>query len=111
MRHSAIRISDVVFAKVNRTQSFASDAASNGVALTREGRKAFYRAYELLVDTLVAHPIFAHLVSYARNLWWAFDFRDRLIGTQNRTKWNPRYYSVIKGCKWARMDETEIGPK
>lgn len=42
--------------------------AGEGVALTAEGRKAFYRAYELRMDTLVTHPIFGYRVSYRRLL-------------------------------------------
>ncbi|MGA7416312.1 MAG: CRISPR-associated endonuclease Cas1, partial [Bryobacteraceae bacterium] len=38
--------------------------AGGGVALKNEGRKAFYRAYELRMDTLVTHPIFGYRVSY-----------------------------------------------
>ena len=42
--------------------------AGAGVALTSEGRKAFYRSYELRMDTLVTHPIFGYRVSYRRLL-------------------------------------------
>jgi CRISPR-associated protein Cas1 len=42
--------------------------AGGGVALTSEGRKGFYRAYELRMDTLVTHPIFGYRVSYRRLL-------------------------------------------
>lgn len=42
--------------------------AGAGVALTNEGRKSFYRAYELRMDTLVTHPIFGYRVSYRRLL-------------------------------------------
>lgn len=38
------------------------------VALTTEGRRAFYRAYELRMDTLVTHPLFDYRVSYRRML-------------------------------------------
>jgi CRISPR-associated protein Cas1 len=40
----------------------------NSVMLTANGRKAFYRAYELRMDTLVTHPIFEYRVSYRRLL-------------------------------------------
>ena len=40
----------------------------SAVALTAEGRKAFYRAYELRMDTLVTHPLFEYRVSYRRLL-------------------------------------------
>jgi CRISP-associated protein Cas1 len=42
--------------------------AGGGVALTSEGRKNFYRAYELRMDMLVTHPIFGYRVSYRRLL-------------------------------------------
>jgi len=38
------------------------------VALTAAGRKAFFRAYELRMDTLVTHPLFECRVSYRRLL-------------------------------------------
>jgi CRISP-associated protein Cas1 len=38
------------------------------VALTAGGRKAFFRAYELRMDTLVTHPLFDYRVSYRRML-------------------------------------------
>jgi CRISPR-associated protein Cas1 len=38
------------------------------VALTAAGRKAFFRAYELRMDTLVTHPLFEYRVSYRRLL-------------------------------------------
>jgi CRISPR-associated protein Cas1 len=38
------------------------------VALTAAGRKAFFRAYELRMDTLVTHPLFDYRVSYRRLL-------------------------------------------
>jgi len=40
--------------------------AGPGVALTPSGRKAFFRAYELRMDTLVTHPFFDYRVSYRR---------------------------------------------
>lgn len=38
------------------------------VALKPQGRKAFYRAYELRVDTLVTHPLFEYRLTYRRLL-------------------------------------------
>ena len=38
------------------------------VALTAGGRKGFFRAYELRMDTLVTHPLFDYRVSYRRLL-------------------------------------------
>lgn len=40
----------------------------NAVALTPDGRKAFFRAYEQRMDTLVTHPLFGYRVSYRRVL-------------------------------------------
>ncbi len=42
--------------------------AGPGVALTPNGRKALFRAYELRMDTLVTHPLFDYRVSYRRLL-------------------------------------------
>lgn len=42
--------------------------AGPAVALTPEGRKGFFRAYELRMDTLVTHPLFDYRVSYRRLL-------------------------------------------
>jgi CRISPR-associated protein Cas1 len=38
------------------------------VALTPSGRKGFFRAYELRMDSLVTHPLFHYRVSYRRLL-------------------------------------------
>ena len=38
------------------------------VALTPSGRRGFFRAYELKMDTLVTHPMFEYRVSYRRLL-------------------------------------------
>jgi len=38
------------------------------VALTPGGRRAFFRAYELRMDTLVTHPLFEYRVTYRRLL-------------------------------------------
>jgi CRISP-associated protein Cas1 len=45
------------------------------VALTPAGRKAFFRAYELRMDTLVTHPLFDYRVSYRRLL----EIQSRLL--------------------------------
>ena len=42
--------------------------AGESVALTPGGRKGFFRAYELRMDTLVTHPLFEYRVSYRRLL-------------------------------------------
>ena len=40
----------------------------DAVALTPSGRKAFFRAYEQRMDTLVTHPLFGYRVNYRRLL-------------------------------------------
>jgi len=42
--------------------------AGNSVALTADGRKAFFRAYEQRMDSLVTHPIFGYRINYRRVL-------------------------------------------
>jgi CRISPR-associated protein Cas1 len=42
--------------------------AGGAVALTASGRKGFFRAYEMRMDTLVTHPLFEYRVSYRRLL-------------------------------------------
>jgi len=42
--------------------------AGASVALTPAGRKGFFRAYELRMDSLVTHPLFEYRVSYRRLL-------------------------------------------
>ena len=48
------------------------------VALTPDGRKAFYRAYEQRMDTLVTHPLFGYRVTYRRIL----EIQTRLLARQ-----------------------------
>lgn len=43
-------------------------AAGNSVALTADGRKVFFRAYEQRMDQLATHPLFDYRVSYRRML-------------------------------------------
>jgi CRISPR-associated protein Cas1 len=42
--------------------------AGPSVALTPEGRRGFFQAYEARMDTLVTHPVFGYRVSYRRLL-------------------------------------------
>ena len=42
--------------------------AGPAVALKPDGRKAFFRAYEQRMDTLVTHPLFGYRVNYRRVL-------------------------------------------
>jgi CRISPR-associated protein Cas1 len=43
-------------------------SAGDAVALTVEGRKSFFQAYEQRMDSLVTHPLFGYRVSYRRLL-------------------------------------------
>ena len=43
-------------------------SAGDAVALTADGRKAFFRAYEQRMDQLITHPLFDYRVSYRRIL-------------------------------------------
>jgi CRISPR-associated protein Cas1 len=49
-----------------RTRDFV--AAGPAVSLSAGGRKGFFHAYELRMDTMVTHPIFDYRVSYRRLL-------------------------------------------
>ena len=42
--------------------------AGNSVSLTPSGRKAFFRAFEQRMDTLVTHPVFGYRINYRRVL-------------------------------------------
>ncbi|MCS7023156.1 MAG: CRISPR-associated endonuclease Cas1 [Bryobacteraceae bacterium] len=55
---------------INTKMVTASDfvRAGSSVALTPAGRKGFFRAYELRMDTLVTHPLFNYRVTYRRLL-------------------------------------------
>ena len=59
-----------VLTAVNTGMVTARDFVRVGgsVALTTAGRKGFFRAYELRMDTLVTHPLFEYRVSYRRML-------------------------------------------
>jgi len=43
-------------------------SAGNAVGLAANGRRAFFRAYELRMDSMVTHPLFNYRVSYRRLL-------------------------------------------
>jgi CRISPR-associated protein Cas1 len=63
-------VDSAVVTAINTKMVGPRDFVSSGtaVSLTAEGRKAFYRAYELRMDTMVTHPIFQYRVSYRRLL-------------------------------------------
>lgn len=59
-----------VITAINTGMVAPRDFVSSGgaVGLTTGGRKAFFRAYEARMDTLVTHPLFDYRVSYRRML-------------------------------------------
>lgn len=59
-----------VLSAINTRMVTARDFIQSGdaVALRPEGRKAFFRAYEQRMDTLVTHPLFGYRVNYRRIL-------------------------------------------
>lgn len=60
----------VVLTAINTRMVTAADFIRSGpsVALKPNGRKGFFRAYELRMDMLVTHPMFDYRVSYRRLL-------------------------------------------
>lgn len=60
----------VVLTAINTGMVTTGDFIRSGpsVALKPSGRKGFFRAYELRMDTLVTHPMFDYRVSYRRLL-------------------------------------------
>jgi CRISPR-associated protein Cas1 len=60
------------------------------VALKPEGRKAFFRAYEQRMDTLVTHPLFNYRVNYRRIL----EIQTRLLA-RCLTHEIPRYPAFV----------------
>jgi CRISP-associated protein Cas1 len=63
-------VDSAVINAINTRMISLSDFITVGksVVLRPSGRKAFYRAYELRMDTLVTHPMFNYRVSYRRLL-------------------------------------------
>jgi CRISPR-associated protein Cas1 len=64
--------------------------AGPAVALKPEGRKAFFRAYEQRMDTLVTHPLFNYRVNYRRVL----EIQTRLLA-RYLTGEVPRYTPFV----------------
>lgn len=59
-----------VLSAINTRMVTAKDfiRAGESVALRPDGRKAFFRAYEQRMDTLVTHPLFGYRLNYRRML-------------------------------------------
>ena len=60
----------VVLSAINTRMVTSKDFVKTGdaVSLNPAGRKGFFRAYELRMDTMVTHPLFDYRVSYRRLL-------------------------------------------
>jgi CRISPR-associated protein Cas1 len=73
----ALIVDSAVLTAVNTGMVTARDfvRAGGAVALTVGGRKAFFRSYEMRMDTLVTHPLFEYRVSYRRLL----EIQSRLL--------------------------------
>jgi CRISPR-associated protein Cas1 len=73
----ALIVDSAVLTAVNTGMVTARDfvRAGGAVALTAGGRKAFFRAYEMRMDSLVTHPLFEYRVSYRRLL----EIQSRLL--------------------------------
>jgi CRISPR-associated protein Cas1 len=71
-------VDSAVISAINTRMIGPQDFLISGgaVALTPSGRKAFFRAYELRMDTLATHPLFNYRVSYRRLL----EIQSRLLG-------------------------------
>lgn len=63
-------VDSAVISCINQRMVTTSDFISAGgaVALTPNGRKAFFRAYEQRMDQMIVHPLFGYRVSYRRLL-------------------------------------------
>jgi CRISP-associated protein Cas1 len=70
-----------VLAAINTRMVTPKDFVQAGpaVALTPAGRKAFFRSYELRMDSLVTHPLFEYRVSYRRLLEIQARFLARVL--------------------------------
>jgi CRISPR-associated protein Cas1 len=66
----ALIADSAVLTAINTRMVTLADFVQSGpsVALKQAGRKGFFRAYELRMDTLVTHPMFDYRVSYRRVL-------------------------------------------
>ncbi|MDQ2844285.1 MAG: CRISPR-associated endonuclease Cas1 [Acidobacteriota bacterium] len=66
----ALIVDSAVISAINTKMVTPRDFVRSGdaVSLTAEGRKGFYRAYELRMDAMVTHPLFGYRVSYRRLL-------------------------------------------
>ncbi|MGB8887183.1 MAG: CRISPR-associated endonuclease Cas1 [Candidatus Korobacteraceae bacterium] len=66
----ALIADSAVLTAINTRMVTPADFIQSGppVALKPSGRKGFFRAYELRMDTLVTHPMFDYRVSYRRLL-------------------------------------------
>lgn len=77
-------------------------AAGDSVALNFDGRESFCRAYELRMDSFVAHPLFDYRASYRRLL----EIQPRpLAPALQGASVNIPFSSHVKGSRAARWRE------
>lgn len=81
-----------VLSAINNRMITPNDFVQAGpaVMLKPEGRKAFFRAYEQRMDTLITHPLFGYRVNYRRVLEIQTRLMARLL-----TREIPRYEPFI----------------
>ena len=74
----ALIADSAVLSAINTRMVTQADFVQSGSSLSLKftGRKGFFRAYELRMDTLVTHPMFDYRVSYRRVL----EIQARLLG-------------------------------
>lgn len=84
-------VDSAVISAINNRMVTPADfvRAGEAVALTPGGRKGFFRAYELRMDTMATHPLFDYRVSYRRML----EIQARLLGKflQGEIGWYPAF--------------------
>lgn len=71
----------VVLTAINTRMVTSADFVKSGPAgaLKPGGRKGFFHAYEMRMDTLVTHPLFEYRVSYRRLLEIQARLRARFL--------------------------------
>jgi CRISPR-associated protein Cas1 len=81
-----------VLSAINNRMISPNDFVQAGpaVMLNPDGRKAFFRAYEQRMDTLVTHPVFGYRVNYRRIL----EIQTRLLA-RVLTREVPRYSAFV----------------
>jgi hypothetical protein len=88
-----------VLSAINTRMVTARDfvRAGQSVALRPDGRKAFFRAYEQRMDTLVTHPLFGYRLNYRRML----EIQTRLLARRHRRdRLLPCFHHALSPAEW-----------